>query len=187
VDIKTGTVICTLEGITSPEQIVIVSGYVFVASLQSPGSIYYASIAETTDGMMSQLTAGLGPNPVGITFDGQNLWTANNGTGPGTGSISRLPQVQGGVVTTFTAGFSQPRGILFDGANLWVTDAGDTSLKRVDTTTGAVLQTIALSGTVGHPVFDGANLWIPCGAKVFVVRGVGGWRGRCRLGQCWPS
>jgi hypothetical protein len=77
---------------------------------------------------------------------------------------------------TFTTGFSQPAGILFDGANLWVTDAGDTSLKRVDTNTGAVLQTIALSGSVRYPVFDGTNLWIPCVGpdEVFVVRGVGG-------------
>jgi len=81
--------------------------------------------------------------------------------------------------TTFPTGFSQPRGILFDGANLWVTDQGDTTLKRVDTTTGAVLQTIPLSGTVGHPVFDGTNLWIPCSDpdQVYVVRGVGGLTG----------
>ena len=58
-----------------------------------------------------------------------------------------------------------------------------TSLKRVDRSTGAVLQTIGLSGNVGHPIFDGTNLWIPCAArrpdKVFVVRGVGGLVGTC--------
>jgi hypothetical protein len=85
-------------------------------------------------------------------------------------------------ITTYTTGFSQPVGILFDGGNLRVTDAGDASLNRVDRTTGAVLQTIALSGSVGHPVFDGTNLWIPCEGiaqqgvpdRVFVVRGVDG-------------
>src|SRR5581483_3869185 len=91
--------------------------------------------------------ASLGNNPVGITYDGQNLWTANNGTGPGTGSVSRVIVNFSFTTTTFTTGFSQPVGILFDGANLWVTDQGDTSLKRVDTATGAVLQTIALSGS----------------------------------------
>jgi hypothetical protein len=81
--------------------------------------------------------------------------------------------------TTFTTGFSQPIGILFDGASLWVTDAGDVSLKRVNTNTGAVVQTIPLSGAVGHPVFDGTNLWIPCTGpdQVYVVRGVGGLTG----------
>jgi len=64
-----------------------------------------------------------------------------------------------------------------------VTDAGDNSLKRVDRATGAVLQTIGLgSGGVGYPVFDGTNLWIPCGDRVFVVRGVGGSTGTVPLG-----
>jgi DNA-binding beta-propeller fold protein YncE len=175
-DIKTNTLICTLTGIPSPQRIVIVSGKVFVASYQSPGRIYRADIRNTTNGPIYGYYSGLGPNPSGITFDGENLWTANAGTGPGTGSISRVSNYS---TYLFTAGFSQPSGILFDGANLWVTDYGDASLKRVDTTTGAVLQTIALSGAVQHPVFDGANLWVPCAAipgvpdSLYVVRGVG--------------
>jgi hypothetical protein len=178
VDIKTGALICTRTGIPSPEQIVIVSGYVYVTSFQSPGKIYSASIQETTNGAMNELYTNLGSNPQGITYDGLNLWTANGGTGPGTGSLSRV-NIDNNNVTTFTTGFSQPVGILFDGANLWVTDQGDTSLKRVDTTTGAVLQTIPLSGEIGFPTFDGTNLWIPCRGpdQVFVVRGVGGLTG----------
>jgi DNA-binding beta-propeller fold protein YncE len=178
IDIRTGALICTLTGIPSPEQLVIVSGIVFVASFQSPGGIYFANLSVTTNGAISLFTNNVGSNPVGITYDGQNLWTANGGTGPGTGSISRV-HMDNIFVTTFTTGFSQPGGILFDGANLWVTDGGDTRLKRVDPTTGAVLQTIPLSGTIGQPVFDGANLWIPCSGpdKVFVVRGVGGLTG----------
>jgi hypothetical protein len=183
-DISTNSHICTRTGIPSPEKIVIVSGRVFVTSFQAPGKIYTQSGDTTTDGSMIEFTA-VGANPIGITYDGENLWTANFGTGPGSGSISRV-NISTGNVTTFTTGFSQPRGILFDGVNLWVTDAGDTSLKRVDMTTGAViLPTIPLSGSVNHPVFDGTNLWIPCGAlaqlmvpdKVFVVRAVGGLTG----------
>jgi hypothetical protein len=177
-------VICTLTGITSPEQMVMVSGLAFVASFQSPGRIYYFSNEYTSDGPVSAFAANIGANPVGIGFDGQALWTANAGSGPGTGSISRIDATTA-AVTTFTVGFSQPAGILFDGANLWVTDRGDTSLKRVDRNTGAVVQTTALSGSVQQPIFDGTNLWIPCAGigqlgmpdKVFVVRGVGGLTG----------
>ena len=171
IDIKTGARICTFTNILTPGQIVIVSGYFLVTSFQSPGKIYRASIQHTFDGPIGTL-GNVGPNPIGITFDGQYVWTANNGTGAGTGSLSRM-NLADESVTTYTTGFSQPLGILFDGANLWVTDQGNTSLKRVDTTTGAVLQTIPLSGAVQHPVFDGANLWIPCAGpdKVFVVRG----------------
>jgi len=176
VDIRTGELICTLSGIPSPEQIVIVSGVVYVTSLQSPGKIYVTYINTTANQPISVFADNLGNNPVGITFDGESLWTANDGTGPGTGSISRFSLLTFNAIT-FTTGFNQAIGILFDGSNLWVTDRGDNSLKRVDTTTGAVLQTIALSGTVGsvgHPVFDGTNLWIPCRDRVVVVRGVGG-------------
>ncbi len=174
VDIRTGQLICQLSGIPSPEQIVIVSGRVYIASFQSPGKIFLANITDTTNGAISSLFT-VGPNPVGITFDGLNLWTANFATGVGTGSLSRV-NLSDFNVTTFTTGFSQPGGILFDGTNLWVTDNGDASLKRVDTTTGAVLQTIPLSGVMQHPVFDGTNLWIPCTGpdQVYVVRAVGG-------------
>jgi hypothetical protein len=177
IDIRTNELICTLT-VPSPQQIVIVNGVVFVASLQSPGKIYRATIGTTSNGAMTTFSINLGPNPQGITCDGQNLWTANSGTGPGTGSLSRV-NLTTSTITPFTTGFSQPVGILFDGANLWVTDTGDNSLKRVDTTSGAVLQTIPLSGVVQHPVFDGTNLWIPCAGpdKVVVVRAVGGLTG----------
>jgi hypothetical protein len=178
VDIRSQTLICTLTGIPTPQQMVIVSGLVYVASLQSPGKIYRAQLNFTFDRTMNEFAVNLGSNPQGITCDGQNLWTANRGTGPGTGSLSRVNLTQT-TVTTFTAGYSQPGGILFDGVNLWVTDNGDNSLKRVDTTSGAVLQTIPLSGVVQHPVFDGTNLWIPCTGpdQVVVVRAVGGLTG----------
>jgi len=181
-DIKTNLVITELSGITSPEQIVIVSGFVFVASSQTPGRIYKTDLNVTGNVAIPLFSSTLGSSPVGMTYDGEYLWTANTGDGTaGTGSLSRVAPI-GGVVTTFTTGFNQPRGILFDGANLWVTDAGDNSLKRVDTTTGGVIQTIALSGTVNHPVFDGTNLWIPSGDRVSVVRAVGGLAGTVPLG-----
>jgi hypothetical protein len=172
IDIQTSQLICTLNGVPSPEQMVLVGGYVFVTSYQTPGKIYYESIKSTANGTMDILAEDIGANPTGITYDGENLWTANSGTGPGTGSLSRRSLVN--LFTgssTYATGFSQPVGVLYDGVNLWVTDAGDTSLKRVDMTSGAVLQTIPLSGVVQHPVFDGANLWIPCTDRVFVVRG----------------
>ncbi len=185
-DIRTGQLICTLTGVPSPQQLVIVSGNVYVASHQSPGKIYRASIQNTTNGPMSEFVTNLGNNTAGITYDGFNLWMANVGTAPGNGSISRV-NFFNTQPTTFTTGFVQPVGVLFDGVNLWVTDGGDpalnnASLKRVNPNTGAVLQTIPLSGQAGQGVFDGTNLWIPCAAipqfsvpdKVFVVRATGG-------------
>lgn len=185
IDIKTGQIIANVVGIPQPEKIVIVSGNAYIPSFQASGALYFSDITATgtTGPFVSRFNVGV--NPVGVTYDGQNFWTANFGTGPGSGAVSRFGLITTSPLNTFTQGFSQPYGILFDGANLWVTDRGDTGLKRVDISTGAVLQTIPLTGVVGHPVFDGTNLWIPCSAiaqlgvpdKVFVVRGVGGLTG----------
>src|SRR5204863_666988 len=79
-----------------------------------------------------------GANPIGITFDGANLWTANNG---GIGSITRIP-LDGSGETTFTTGFTSPFDILWDGENLWVADNATDQVKRVDPASGAVLENI---------------------------------------------
>lgn len=103
------------------------------------------------------------------------------GAGPFTGGnpISRVNPSLVNATTTFTAGFNQPIGILYDGANLWVTDQGDDSLKRVDTVTGAILQSIPVGADPVHPVFDGTNLWVPNlnSNSISVVRAAGALRG----------
>lgn len=179
-DIRTGDLICTQTGIPSPEQIVVVGDYVWIASAQFQGRLYVTTRNTTSPGAPISIVAGV--NPVGMTFDGKNLWLANDGNGPGTGSITSVNlSADPPVVTNFPQLFSQPRGILFDGANLWVTDAGDSQLKLVNRFNGSLLQNISLSGNLGHPIFDGTNLWIPSAAtpagvpnQVFVVRAVGG-------------
>jgi hypothetical protein len=164
--------------VPTPEGILIFGLGVYVTSFQTPGKLYYTELDSPPGSPMFEEASNLGSNPVGITCDGLSIWTANIGTGPGTGSVSR---VTGGSPTTFTTGFNQPYGILFDGTNLWVTDIGDNTLKRVDTTSGVVLQTINLGAGAGprKPVFDGTNLWVPCHGtnRVAVVRAVEGLRG----------
>jgi hypothetical protein len=105
----------------------------------------------------------LGAVPRSITYDGLNLWTANEGTGPGLGSITRYNIVTD-TETNFTVGFNQPNGIVFDGTHLWVVDQGDDALYRVNPANGTILETLDM-GFIGSisaiPVFDGANIWVP--------------------------
>lgn len=177
-----GQTLGNYTGVPTPEGIIVVGNNVFVVSFQSPGKIYSALIINQPPSSMSQFmtSSPLGNNPVGITFDGQNLWTANFGTGLGTGSISKV-ELTGSIPrpsVTYATGFSQPTGILFDGSNLWVTDRGDDKLKRVDPDSGTVLNAISVGSDPNFPVFDGTNLWVPCGSAntVAVVRAVGGLR-----------
>jgi hypothetical protein len=150
------------------------AGYIYVAGYAgsaTPGKILRID-PSLPAGAMTEVSGEIGPSPRSIAFDGVNLWTANGGTGPGLGSVSRY-NIATDTATTFGVGFNQPIGVLFDGSRLWVLDAGDTALYRVNTATGAVADTLALPGTPGAAAtctFDGTNLWIPTGDGLTVVR-----------------
>ncbi len=97
--------------------------------------------------------------PIGIVYDGTNLWTANQ-TGQ---SVSRIA---GGVVTTYALGYT-PWEIRYDGANLWITDytAGKVSIMSAThpVANPPAYQTCgsASSSPLGL-AFDGTNMWVGC-------------------------
>src|SRR5215472_10264045 len=58
-----------------------------------------------------------GRNPVGVTFDGVNIWVANTNDG----SVTKLRATDGAVLGTFvldSPGSGGPAGIAFDGTNI---------------------------------------------------------------------
>ena len=60
-------------------------------------------------------TFQVGSAPLGIAFDGANIWTANSGDG----TVSKLRASNGKTLGTFSPG-GNPYGIGFDGVNIWV-------------------------------------------------------------------
>ncbi|MEP6636801.1 MAG: S-layer homology domain-containing protein [Acidobacteriota bacterium] len=133
-------------------------------------------------GADSTVATNLGNGSKGIALDGSKIWTANDGRigespcvfGGSVGSISIVTpgETTPWSVTTQTTGFTRPYGILYDGSNIWVTDRGENRLKKVNKTTGAVLQNIQVGNAPGHPVFDGMNIWVPNSGTddIYVVR-----------------
>ena len=104
-------------------------------------------------------------HPNNLTFDGDNLWTANFGDG----SVAKVPLVAGGSLPTagaiiLTPGFSQPIDILYDGSNVWVVDAGTAMLHKLNPN-GTVAQSVAVGASPGYMVYDGANIWVPSHAN----------------------
>jgi hypothetical protein len=97
-----------------------------------------------------------GAQPIGVAFDGINVWMANRGP-PGSVSILDAFDFSG---TTVATGFNAPYGILYDGAHIWVTDTGAGTLLKLDPV-GNILQTVTVGTLPGFPVFDGANIWVP--------------------------
>jgi hypothetical protein len=178
-----GKLLETCTGAGSAYAVLIAMGKVFVTGASSPipGQLYQIDPTQPS-GPVTLLSMDLPVAPIGIAFDGQRIWTANNGE-PGGGSVSIIT-LNPFTVTTVTAEFFHPGGILYDGANIWVTDwvtdEGGRVLQKLDSN-GAVLQTVPLAiGTnPGFPAFDGTNIWAPNAHanSVSVVRAAGGLSG----------
>jgi hypothetical protein len=169
-----GRVLGTWTGAAWPTCAIAAAGYIYVAgnalSTGEPGKLYRID-PSLAPGAVTVVEDNLGVFPKGITYDGVNLWTANKGTGPGFGSITRY-NIVSGVQISFAVGFNRPIGILFDGTNLWVTDCGDGAIYRVNRADGTVIETVsvgAISSNNGAPAFDGSNLWVPAIDSVKII------------------
>ena len=141
-------------GATSAIGVLAAAGKVFVTGRTSPGNLYRID-PDLAAGPVTTVASTLGNLPVGITFDGVRIWTANTG-GPSV-SIVTPPTW---TVTSVSGGFSQPLGALYDGANVWITDIGAGTLLKLDAN-GAILQTVTVGANPVVPVYDGTSIWVP--------------------------
>ena len=106
--------------------------------------------------VMNNYALPTGTRPVGIAFDGANMWTANSGTN----GFSKIP-ISGGPVTSWSHVTGDlPRDIAFDGTNMWIPNYTNANVTKVapDGTT------ITSSGTAqpggDNIAFDGTHMWV---------------------------
>ncbi len=95
-------------------------------------------------------------SPVGILFDGSNIWV----TDADANSLLKLDQ-NGAIVQTVNVG-SYPEFPAFDGTNIWVPNAGANSLSVVRAATGVVVATLSGNG-LNQPIqaaFDGQRILV---------------------------
>lgn len=162
-----GRLLETWTGASSGFGVVVARNGVWISGAENPGKLYAINSADSP-GAVLLIADNLGDRPRGIAWDGNRIWTANQG-----GSVSIV--TTSGLVTTVTTGFSGLAGAVDDGSNVWVTDfVAGTLLKLNDS--GAILQTVTVGTTPQYPVFDGTNLWIPNSGStsVSVVRASSG-------------
>jgi hypothetical protein len=159
VQASTGKVLGTWTGAASSAGIVVAAGKVFVSGSTGPpnNGMLYLIDPTLAPGAVTVANNNLGIFPLGITFDGTHLWTANNGS-----SVSIItPQATIPYpVTTVSTGFIDLRGIVYDGTHIWVTDAEANALYKLSAA-GAILQTVTTGIFPEYPAFDGANIWVP--------------------------
>lgn len=141
--------------------VLVAMGRVFATVPGSPGSLVMATPSSSYIPNATVVTANLGNNPGGIAFDGNKIWTANEG------SISIVTPASGvdWTVTPITTGITEAAGLVFDGHNMWGTQNesgvhGSGLLLKFDSS-GAILQSVGVGDGAGLPVFDGNNIWVP--------------------------
>jgi DNA-binding beta-propeller fold protein YncE len=60
----------------------------------------------------------IGNNPLGVAFDGTNIWV----TSKTSGTVTKLLASTGALVGTYTVG-NNPIGVAFDGTDIWVANS----------------------------------------------------------------
>ncbi len=167
-----GKLVDTWTGATGAFGVLVAMGKVFVTGTGSPGHLY--SIDPTLAAGAVTTVTNVGDS-LGIAFDGQRIWTANQGAG----SVS-IVTVSPLSVTTVSTGFTNLSGIVFDGTNMWVTDnIGAVDKLRQLNSSGAILQSVDVGDDPRFPAFDGTNIWVPnqTSNTVTVVRATGAFAG----------
>ncbi|HEY3027986.1 MAG TPA: hypothetical protein VGJ55_17690 [Pyrinomonadaceae bacterium] len=97
----------------------------------------------------------VGTSPIGVAFDGVNIWVANKNSN----NVTKLRASDGALQGTFAAG-TNPQGVAFDGANIWVANAGSDNVTKLRASDGALQGTFAVGPGPQAVAFDGANIWV---------------------------
>ena len=100
----------------------------------------------------------VGSLPVGIAFDGQNLWVANEGAD----TVTKLRAADGSLVGTYPVG-GKPVAIAYDGASVWVADSGSDSVTRLLANDGSLVGSYPAGLAPTALAFDGTNIWLTDG------------------------
>src|SRR5262249_32775672 len=129
---STGKLVGTWVGATAANHPLVALGRVFVTGYLAPQGRLYMLHPQGLPAAQP-VASNLGAQTDGIAFDGQRIWTANQGSGPATGSISIITPTQNLSFTTqtITTGFNSPIGVLYDGQDIWVTDRSANTLLRL--------------------------------------------------------
>jgi hypothetical protein len=133
--------------------------YVTLYSLVN-GQWLYNQYIYTAYSLVAQTTTygGVGSEPIALTFDGTNIWVANEGSN----NVTKMLAANGSVVGTYPAG-TNPDALAFDGTSIWVANNMNpgyaTKLLASD---GSIQGSFFLGGADGFPygiVFDGTYIW----------------------------
>jgi len=91
-------------------------------------------------------TYSVGTAPLGVAFDGCNIWMANNEGN----TVTKLLASSGAVVGTYTVGNNRNE-LAFDGSHIWVTNYGSNTVTKLLAKTGTVVGTYSVGNNTTNP------------------------------------
>jgi hypothetical protein len=97
----------------------------------------------------------VGNAPVGVAFDGANIWVTNRTDN----SVTKHRASDGANLGTFAAG-SYPSDLAFDGTSIWVANTVGNTVTKLRASDGANLGTFSVGASPAGVAFDGANIWV---------------------------
>lgn len=104
----------------------------------------------------------------GIAYDNGDFWVATYYPDPGT--IYKV-DATGSVISSFTAPADQPWDLCLENGSLWVADYWADTLFKVDTSSGATIESHAAENPdPAGIVFDGQYLWYVAGLQTIPTR-----------------
>jgi hypothetical protein len=96
----------------------------------------------------------VGSYPVGLTYDGANMWVANEVSG----TVTKVRGIDMAVLGTYAVG-SYPTSVEFDGANVWVANEASNTLTKLRASDGTNLGSVSTPSSPVRLAFDGAHIW----------------------------
>jgi len=127
-----------------------VAGYTTAARLTNP------QLAQNRwdQDLAKPATIPVGAAPLGVAFDGTNIWVTNSNSD----NVTRINPATNLVVGSPIPTDIGPQALVFDGTNIWTVTANST-LQRFNATSGAPVGAPIGVGGVGPLAFDGTNIW----------------------------
>jgi YVTN family beta-propeller protein len=153
INATTGAVSATIPVGADPRDVLFDGTNIWVANTNS-GTV--SKINATTDVLSA--TIPIGGTPWGMAFDGTNVWVTT-GSLPH-GYVFKIDATTNAVSAPIMVG-GYPEAAAFDGTNIWVINTSDSTVSKINATTGVVSATVSGVGYAPQAVtFDGTNIWV---------------------------
>ncbi|NIO49666.1 MAG: hypothetical protein GTN73_09570 [Candidatus Aminicenantes bacterium] len=119
--------------------------------------ILLSSLSWAKVGDIQKVIKTPGPCPTGLTYDGKNLWLADNFTD----KIYKVNPESGKIIKSFDSPGHHPEGLAWDGKHLWHIDSGEKYMYLLDPETGRALSILESNSSNPRDLaWDGKYVWI---------------------------